>query len=333
MTGDQTARPGGQLLVRRLGKEAVVVDVATGAVFRVAGAGVGIAEALARGETPGAVAERLARETGIEPGRARADVEAVAVALAADGLAATRDEPAFAPAWNGLELRWDGRAVLRIDGSGRRAWLLGDAAAPPSPGARLRWALPHLLWLSGGTVLHAAAARFGGAVLALTGASGSGKTTLGRLLAGAAGPVSEDLLLLRDGPAGPEAVLGGEAAVRAWEAREVPRLATGYEARLEGDDLAVLTAGPALPLAGIWLLDAVQREGDEITLAVATGAEALALLLHQSFGETGVAEVWRRIVDASADLVEVVPIFRASVPGTLSQLEDAARRYRASVAS
>ena len=333
MTGGQTARPDGRLLVRRLGEEAVVIDTATGALYRVAGAGVGIAEALARGETPGTVAEHLARETGIELERARADIDAVAVALAADGPPATRADPAFAPAWNGLELRWDGRAVLRVDGSGRRASLLGDAAAPPSPGARLRWALPHLVWLAGGTVLHAAAVRLGGTVLALTGASGSGKSTLARLLARGPEPVSDDLLLLRDGPAGLEAVLGGEAAARAWEAREVPRLAGGQAARIEGEDLAALIAGPALPLAAIWILDATRREADEITLAATTGAEALALLLHQSFGETGAPEVWRRILDASADLVEAVPIFRASAPGTLSQLDDAARRYRASVAS
>jgi hypothetical protein len=333
MTGGQTARPDGRLLVRRLGKEAVVLDVATGSFFRVEGAGVGIAEALARGEAPGAVAERLARETGIELGRARADIDDVVVALAGAGPPATRDEPAFAPAWNGLELRWDGRAVLRVDGSGRRASLLGDAAAPPSPGERLRWALPHLVWIAGGVVLHAAAARLGGAVLALTGASGSGKTTLARLLACGVEPVSDDLLFLRPGPAGLEAVLGGEAAVRAWEAREVPRLAGGQEARLEGEDLAAFTAGPALPLSGIWLLDATRREADEISLAAAAGAEGLALLLHQSFGETGAPEVWRRILDVSAGLVEAVPIFRASVPGTLSQLDDAARRYRANVAS
>jgi energy-coupling factor transporter ATP-binding protein EcfA2 len=182
-------------------------------------------------------------------------------------------------------------------------------------------------------VLHAAAVRLGGAVLVLTGASGSGKSTLSRLLACEVEPVSDDLLLLRDGPAGLEAVLGGEAAARGWEAREERRLASGQEARLEAEDVAVLTAGPALPLAGIWLLDVTRRRAEGITLAAAAGAEALALLLHQSFGETGVPEVWRRILDASADLVEAVPVFRASVPGTLSQLEDAARRYRASVAS
>ena len=326
-------RPDGRLLVCRLGNEAVVLDIATGVFFRVGGAGVGIAEALARGEAPAAISEHLVRETGIELTRARADVEAVAAALTADGPPVRPGEPAFAPAWNGLELRWNGRAVLRLVGSGSRASLLGDAAAPPSLGERLRWALPHLIWIAGGTVLHAAAVRMGDAVLALTGASGSGKTTLARLLACGAEPVSEDLLLLRAGPAGLEAVLAGEAGMRAWEAREVPRLAGGQEARLEGEDLAALTAGPALPLAGIWLLDVTRRETEEITLAAATGAEALALLLHQSFGETGVPDVWRRILGATAGLVEAVPIFRASVPGTLDRLDDAARRYRASVAS
>ena len=333
MTEDRAARPGGRLLVRRLGSEAVVLDLSTGAFYRVAGAGVDIAEAIARGEAPGAVAERLAREKGIDPGRAHADVEAVAAALATDVSPPPRSDPSFAPAWDGLELRWDGRAVVRVDGSGRSATLLGETGVLPSPGERLRWALPHLVWLSGGAVLHAAAVRLDGAVLALTGASGSGKSTLARLLAAGAKPVSDDLLLLRDGLAGLEAVLGGEASVRAWEAREVPRLASGRAARLEKEDLATLTAGPALPLAGIWLLDATWRSGDEIALAPTAGAEALGLLLRQSFGETGEPEVWQRIFEVSARLLASVPLFQATVPETLSVLGEAAQRYRVNVAS
>jgi energy-coupling factor transporter ATP-binding protein EcfA2 len=220
-----------------------------------------------------------------------------------------------------------------VDGSGRGATLLGEPGTPPSPGERLRWALPHLLWLSGGAVLHASAVRFGGAVLALTGASGSGKSTLARLLSGGVDPISDDLLVLRSGPAGLEAVLGGEAAARAWEAREAPRLAGGREARLEEGDLAVLTAGPTLPLAAIWLLDASRREGNRIALESTAGAEGLGLLLEQSFGETGAPEVWRRIFETSARLVEAVPILRASVPGTLTLLDGAAQLYRANVAS
>jgi hypothetical protein len=331
--GGNTVRLAERLLVHRFGNEAVVLNLTTGAFFRVGGAGVAIAEALARGDAPEAVARRLAHEAGIELGSAQASIEAVAVALAADGPPAPRNETALAPSWHGLELRWGGRAVLRLDDAGRRASVLGDAAVPPSPGVRLRWAVPHLVWLSGGAVLHAAAVRLGGAVLAITGASGSGKSTLARYLACGAELVSDDLLLLREGRAGLEAVLGGEGAARAWAAREVLRLASGQEAHFEVEDLAALTAGPTLPLAGIWLLDAAQRDGDEITLSVADGAERLALLLHQSFGETGAPAVWRRVFDVSARLVEGVPVSRASVPGTLSLLDEAARRYRASVAS
>ena len=326
-----TPRPGERLLVRRLGDEGVVLDLATGAFYRVAGAAVAIAERLALGEAPPAVAARLAEEAGIDAARARRDVESVAAALAADASPAPRRDPSFAPEGDGLELRWGGQAVLRLDGSGRRASLAGDPAALPSPAERLRWALPHLVWLAGGTVLHAAAARLGGAVLALTGASGSGKSTLARLLA-AGDPVSDDLLFLRAGPNGPEAVLGGEAAARAWEAREAARPAGGEEARLDPADLATVAAGPALPLAAIWVLDATRRDGEAIALAPAAGAEGLGLLLEHSFGETGVA-VWRRIFEASAGLAAAVPPMRATVPGTLPALAEAARRYRASVAS
>lgn len=333
MTGVRAMEPGRRLLVRRIGGEAVVLDLATGSYYRVAGAAVDVAEALARGEAPAAVADRLARRAGIDPRRARGDVDAVAAALAADGAPASRGDPAFAPAGDGLVLLWGDRPVLRVAGSGRRASLLGDPASPPSPGERLRWAVPHLLWLAGGTVLHAAAVRLGGGVLALTGASGSGKSTLARLLAGGEEPISGDLLLLRPGLAGPEAVLGGEAAGRAWEAREAPRLAAGREARLEAADLAALTAGPSLPLAAIWVLDAARRVGEEIALSPAAGAEGLGLLLAQSFGETGAPKVWRRIFEASAGLAKAVPLFRATVPATLPALSEAAGRYRASVAS
>ncbi|HZY04715.1 MAG TPA: PqqD family peptide modification chaperone, partial [Anaeromyxobacteraceae bacterium] len=213
----------GRLLVRRLGGEGVALDLDTGAYYRLAGAAVAIAEALAGGEAPAAVAARLAEEARIDPARARADVDAVAAAFAAD-TPGTRRDPSFAPAGGGLALSWGGREVLHLDGSGRSASLSGDPAVPPSPAERLRWALPHMIWLAGGAVFHAGATRLGGAVLALTGASGSGKSTLARLLGGGA-PVSDDLLFLRPGPGGPEAVLGGEPAARAWQAREGARLA------------------------------------------------------------------------------------------------------------
>ena len=324
-----TGRPE-RLLVRRLGGEGVALDLDTGAFYRLAGAAVAIAERLARGEPPPAVAARLAEEAGIDAARARADVEAVVAALAADAVPAPRRDPHFAG--GGRELSWGRREVLRIDGSGRSARLSGDPTAPPSPAERLRWALPHMAWLAGATVLHAAAVRLGHSVLALTGASGSGKSTLARLLAGG-DPLSDDLLFLRPGPGGPEAVLGGEAAARAWEAREVARLVAGGEARLEAADLAAIEAGASLPLAALWVLDAGRREGEAIALAPVPGAEGLGLLLEHSFGETGEPEVWRRIFEASAALHAAAPLLRAAVPATLPALADAARRYRETVRS
>lgn len=316
-----------RFLVRRLGGEGLALDLDSGAYYRVAGAAVAIAEGLAQGQPAEAVAARLAQETGIDAARARADVEAVAAALAAGAPAAPGRDPSFAPAEGGLALRFGGREVLRLDGSGRSARLAGDPAAPPTPAERLRWALPHMAWLSGATVLHAAAARLGGGVLALTGASGAGKSTLARLLAGD-GPVSDDLLFLRPGPAGPEAVLGGEAAARAWEAREARRLGAGGEARLEPEDLRAIEAGPSLPLSAVWILDAGRREGRAIALDPVPGAEGLGLLLEHSFGETGEPEVWRRILEASAAVIGVGPPLRATVPATLAALVEAARRYR-----
>lgn len=320
-----------RFLVGRLGEEGVVLDLATGAFYRVAGAAVAIAERLARGEAPAAVAAFLADEAGIDPARARADVAAVAAALAAEAPPAARD-PSFASVGGGLALSWGGREVLRLEGSGRSARLSGDPAAPPPPAERLRWALPHMAWLAGGTVLHASAVRLGGAVLALTGASGSGKSTLARLLAGG-DLVSDDLLFLRTGPAGAEAVLHGEQAARTWGAREGARLAAGGEARLEPGDLSAIESGPSLPLAAVWVLDARRREGEAIALAPAPGAEGLGLLLEHSFAETGEPEVWRRVFQVSAGLLSAAPPLRATVPATLTALAEAARRYRESVRS
>ena len=326
-----TARPQ-RLLVRRLGGEGVALDLDTGAFYRLVGAAVAIAERLARGESSPATAARLAAEAGIDVARARADVEAVAAALAADSPPRRRGDPSFAPAGDGLALSWGGREVLHLDGSGRRARLSGDLAARPSPAERLRWALPHMAWLAGGSVLHGAAARQGASALALTGASGSGKSTLARLLSGG-DPISDDLLFLRAGACGPEAVLGGEAAARVWEARESVRLAAAGEARLEPSDLAAILSGRSLPLAAVWVLDAGRRGGETIALAPAPGAEGMGLLLEHSFGETGEPEVWRRIFEASAEVLAGAPASRATLPATLPALEAAARRYRESVRS
>ncbi|HEU4384508.1 MAG TPA: hypothetical protein VFR85_13560 [Anaeromyxobacteraceae bacterium] len=317
----------------------VVLDLATLAFYRLGGAAVGIAQALARGEAPGAIADRLARDAGIDPLRARSDVDGVAAALAADARAApeegplsTQADPRFASTGLGLELIWGSRAVLRLDRAGGRAWLVDGPLSAPAPAERLRWALPHLVWLAGGTVLHASAVQRAGAVLAITGATGSGKSTLARLLADG-DPVSDDLLFLRPGPRGPEVALGGEAAARAWEAREVARLTTREEVRLAPGELAAMSAGPALPLGAVWVLDAARRDGEAIALSPVAGADGLGLLLEQSFGETGFPEVWRRIFEASADIAAAVPLYRATVPAALPALGEAARRYRHNVAS
>jgi hypothetical protein len=113
----------------------------------------------------------------------------------------------------------------------------------------------------------------------------------------------------------------------------VARLAAGEEARLEPSDLAAIEAGPALPLAPIWVLDAARRQGEAIALVPAPGAEGLGLLLEHSFGESGTVPVWRRIFEASAALAAAAAPRRATVPAGLPALAAAARRYRESVRS
>lgn len=323
----------GRFLLAGFGEVALVLDLETGALSRVSGGAVPICRGLAAGDSGEAVAARLVGEFGIAAARARADVESVRARIAGGGEAAAPRGPAtFGPTAGGFEMRYQGRPVLLLDGAGEGVELRGDPASAPDPAWRLRLALPHLLVLRGQPVLHAAAARRGGHVLAISGASGAGKSTLAALLAGGA-TVSDDLVLLRFGSGAPAAILGGEGAAHRWVEAAAARLGATGAVRLAPEDLSALGAGTDLPLEEVWFLDEARRGGEEVAVEPAPGADGVALLLRNGFGELGDREVWRRLFEWSRAVAGGARLGRARVPASLSALRAAAERYKASVAS
>ena len=119
------------------------------------------------------------------------------VAITLEPLRQTESEPGYVRTSDGLRFMCPGVAAYRI-APDAIAVAPDPAAAPDMVSAMLvATALPACLWLRGGFVLHAAAARLpGGGALAIAGGTGSGKSTiLAQLVAAGAALVGDDTIV------------------------------------------------------------------------------------------------------------------------------------------
>ena len=328
------SQEGSRFLLAPTGRCAVLLDLETGALCRLAGAAVAIAGGLAEGQEPEAVARRLSREAGIDESQARSDVATVwSQITATPPEAPAGGQVTFQAAEGGFEMRHQGRPVLHLDRGGVRATWRGDRAAGPGAEWRLRLALPHLLMLRGQPVLHAASVRRGRGALAISGATGAGKSTLAGLLSGGGPPLSEDLTLVRVEPAGGRMLLGAEAEGRRWSSARAGELRDTGRTSLSDAHVETMARGPSLALEEIWFLDAAHRGGESIDPVRLAEEETLVALLRNGFGELAVREVWRLLFETSRALAACAVGARVCLPATRPALEEAARRYREKVAS
>jgi Coenzyme PQQ synthesis protein D (PqqD) len=315
------------------GDEAVLVDLEGGAVYRLNGSAALACAALAGGGDRAAAAEALAAAYGRAREDARRDVDALLA-----GLAGAAAEPArranpirFEPDPGGGHRMCHGQAaVLWLAADGRRCRALagGDEADCVPPAQRLLWAAPHLMALMGLPLLHAAAVERAGAALAFAGPSGAGKSALAEAFAAAgARPLSADLLVPVPGAAAPLVARAGETAIRAWAEARAPLLAAGAE--VDAAPLAGAAVGPALPLGELWFVDAAERAGTALAATPVAGAEAVVLLLENSFAELARPAIWRDALDLARALAVAVDLRRAGVPDGLAALAAAAREHLA----
>jgi hypothetical protein len=290
------------------GETAVVVDLASGRVFRVNQTGVIVTRALERGGVEEARAELVAR-FGISAEQALADVNAVSAQLAAsEAPREPADRLRLHAERDGYVISCDGRPQVWFDA----ARIVRAAGAEPRA---IGWAAPHLIALHDRIVLHAGAVQHAqsGAVLALIGPSRAGKTTTARAFGRV---VSEDLLPL---DAEDRALVGAEAALeRAIAAHR-------------GEDVAPILAagarGTPSPLTRILIVDEARRAGSEIVTTALAPADAMTALLGNAFAEVPDARVWRNAAALSARLAASGRVHAATMPEGADALPAAAARY------
>jgi hypothetical protein len=300
----------------------VLLDLQSGAFYQLNRVAAEVCRRLAQEEAPAAIARALAGGYGISQEQASRDVADLLARLSQPPALAGVNPLRFETGPDGFPMRWQGHDVCRIDPRGESVTRLAGAdELRVDPAQQLLWAAPHLLLLRGLFVLHAAAVRVGGGVLAFGGSSGVGKTTLARCFAeqGPA-PVAEDLVLVAFDRGAPEAVIGGEAVVRRWAADQGPRLAAG--AAVPTAALTEASRGERAGLRELWFLERADTE-PMIRREPLTRADALVHLLQNSFAELGQPALWRELLVRNRRLVLNVPAFRACCPEGLDRLREA----------
>ncbi len=198
----------------------------------------------------------------------------------------------------------------------------------------LKALVPKLLSLLEVPVLHAAACRVGGSLLAFSGKSGAGKTTTVRAFERAgASLLSEDLMVLSLTDELPSMYTAGEKFAHDWARAAAPRLEKAPEEEMDFADLSDAQQGATVQLASIWFIDAARRAGDDLQVRrLSIGDGALALLGNGMLA-TSYPRHWRDLLRRSRFIAERTSLSQATMPDGLSRLEGAANRYIVNSAS
>lgn len=319
-----------QFVVADFDDGAVLLDLASGDFFRLNSTARCLADGLVHGESAALLAERLTHTFGISVDRAAADVQDVLAQLHAGTPGRSSNPLRFEADPGGAVLCWEGVPICHLDPAGLTVTDAARGLTSPDATQRLLWAVPHVLMLRGYFVLHAAAVLRREGVLAFCGPAGIGKTTLAHEFAKhGAVPVAEDLLLVDLEGATPAVSLSGEAALRAWVTARGSQLAK--DGQVSTADLAATWAGPWAPLQEVLFPERLEQRRSVIVTGETGGAEALALLLANSFAELARPDVWRRVWKGSCRLVEHTPIRRAQIPEGLAELAEAMAAYSRTV--
>jgi hypothetical protein len=315
----------------------IVVDLVTGAYFRLNASAAIICEALVAADDVQSAGVMVAKRLRIDDGEAARAVEEIRVALGTPSPRRDRPDPfRYGPAPEG-----DGY-VLSSNGS-PKLWMSADGLVIRALSVQrestaqtfeyLRAAAPKLLFLQGAVVLHGAACTSGHGLLVFSGDSGAGKTTTAKAFSAAGATLfAEDMLVV--GSPSPLAIhAGGEQAIRKWaaDAAELFHRTTP----LDASGLSAVIEGAVTPVAEIWFIAAEHRaEGADRILPRRLGATdgALAVMSGLFLGATTPAE-WRRFLGLASTIATSTPLFEARMPRGLDALRRAAELYTQNSAS
>lgn len=310
-------------------EEGVLLDLDVGNFYRLNRTALLICRGLIDGRSEADIAAQLAEDFALAPERALEDVHAVKGQVLSERPLRCRSPLTFTAEPDGSHcMHWQGEPVCRVDVLSQRLTVYAENAERLAGEAEqiLLWAAPHVLTLSGHSLLHAAAVETADGVRAFCGSSGRGKTTLAQLLAAAGMPaVSEDLVLLAWDGDRPQVVRDAEPAVRTWVAEQAPQLAKRGWAATTG--LARATAGPRVRLHAVHFLEATRSTGRGLQRTTLPPAEALVRFLENGFAELGRRDVWLELLRASERLVRAVEVESLHCPEGVEVLREAVTGY------
>lgn len=220
-------------------------------------------------------------------------------------------------------LRFDGAAEFVVDVDGRHVEARPAVGSDPGVTTVLTGGglLAFLLARRGELVLHASAVTHAGRAVAVVGFSGMGKSTCATLMCSAgASLVTDDVLVLRDGPRGEHLALPGATEVRLRKGADtlVQRFAEVEPTRRESADhrqvLGLAVEREPSPL-GVVMIPVPDREARSIELErLAPATAAVDLMRFPRLSEWRDHGVSRRTFGGLARLVADVPVLVARVP-------------------
>jgi hypothetical protein len=315
--------------------EGVLLDLATGAVFRVNPTARDIWAQLIAGDSLSSIAARTSVRFGLSLSRAEKDVGDALLAL--PGPPCASEAVARRPSIG----RWDETATgyaffdgdvvaCEVDRAGE--WIGLPPVGEPSEAqarARIRAVVPRVLALRGIHLLHASAVELDGALVVFTGPSGAGKTTTARAFTRAgARLVSEDLLLLAPSSTSRRAVADGEAKLRSWVAAAATHCVAAPGETIRCDGLDQCLEGQQLPIGKILIIDAGRRGGDRIRLEPLSRPDALVAMMESVYFGSSDTATWSARFESLRDLGGGVITSAATMPESLSLLDAAVGEFR-----
>jgi hypothetical protein len=310
----------------------VAVDLHTGAYYRLDTLAARVCEALANSHSLSGAAERLTEQKVVDQVRAGEAVRAVLQGLtSADAAAAAIPaEPFTFKPWPGGHALDDGTGpVLWVDAGGSELKLLRELRSLRFPlEFYLRVVSPRIIFLRGGTVLHASACTIEGRLIAFCGRSGAGKTTTARALGRhGASLISEDLLVLSLSEGAVSARPQGEGIILRWASLLAETLRQNPDRAAPCGEIDVVHKGPTAPIDQLCFIDPARRRGADIKTVALTPTECLYEVIPSNFLGSADSRHWRRFLDSSLMVARAVSAAMVWMPDGIPALEQAAARY------
>jgi hypothetical protein len=309
----------------RVAPGGLLLDLASGSLFRLNESAALIWEAWLGGAPTTAVAHTLERSYGVPLSTADDHVRAALTIDPSEGLPAPPSgDFLYERAPDGYVFSRGGTPFLIVDDRGETIRLHAQSRfSPPEVGTALASVAPKLLALRGHFVLHASAALVDGVAFVVAGESGAGKTTTARALVRAgARPLAEDKLVIRATPGSPETFSACENDIERWAQRSHVDLSRGITIRCP--DVEEICTGAAVPIREIGFIDASRRAGESIAAARLTTLDAAGALFGNSFCGSDLAADWRRNLHAAIAIAAGAAAFDLTMPAGTDALDAAA---------